>query len=56
MVGALGLNYPDAGALEGRDRGFAALVARLTAQALERAELLVSERRAHGAQDAGGSG
>jgi len=54
IVGALGLSFVDAAALEQRDRSFAVLVARQTAQALERARLLTSERRAHAeAQEAG---
>ena len=47
IVGAIGLSFLDARELGAKDSTFAALVARQAAQALERADLLVSERRAH---------
>jgi PAS domain S-box-containing protein len=47
IVGAIGLSFRNAGDLSSRDSTFAALLARQTAQALERAQLLVSERLAH---------
>ena len=47
IVGAIGLSFRHAGDLSSRDSTFAALLARQTAQALERAQLLVSERLAH---------
>ena len=47
IVGAIGLSFRDARELTLRDSTFAALLARQTAQALERADLLVSERSAH---------
>jgi PAS domain S-box-containing protein len=47
IMGAIGLSFLDARELSSRDMTFAALLARQAAQALERANLLVSERRAH---------
>jgi PAS domain S-box-containing protein len=46
-VGALSLAFKTPGDLSERDRAVAALVARQAAQALERASLLTSERKAH---------
>jgi PAS domain S-box-containing protein len=47
VLGAIGLSFDEPGALNSRDSTFASLLARQAAQALERADLLVSERRAH---------
>jgi PAS domain S-box-containing protein len=47
IVGAIGLSFHDSHDLNVRDSTFAALLGRQAAQALERADLLVSERRAH---------
>jgi PAS domain S-box-containing protein len=47
VVGAIGLSFLDRRQFDSRDATFAALLARQAAQALERADLLVSERRAH---------
>jgi PAS domain S-box-containing protein len=47
VLGAIGLSFREPGALTSRDSTFASLLARQAAQALERADLLVSERRAH---------
>jgi signal transduction histidine kinase/CheY-like chemotaxis protein len=47
IVGAIGLSFRDARELSSRDSTFAALLGRQAAQALERAQLLVSERLAH---------
>jgi PAS domain S-box-containing protein len=47
IVGAIGLSFRDARELSSRDTTFAALLGRQAAQALERAQLLVSERLAH---------
>ena len=47
VLGAIGLSFHEPGSLSSRDSTFASLLARQAAQALERADLLVSERRAH---------
>jgi PAS domain S-box-containing protein len=47
IVGAIGLSFRDSRDLSSRDSTFAALLGRQAAQALERAQLLVSERLAH---------
>ena len=47
IVGAIGLSFRAPRDLSSRDSTFAALLGRQAAQALERAQLLVSERSAH---------